>query len=231
MRIDNYLSDYLGISRKDIKSLFKKNIIYVNDILLKDIGFKVNNNDIISYNGEQIIVEEYVYYILNKPKGYVSSTINSNEGISLLELVNDKRELKIVGRLDKDTEGLIIITNDGDLIHEFTSPKKSLFKTYYGEFSGEYNINKHIEDSFKEGFILNGEKTLPGSFEYLGSNKCLVSISEGRFHQVKLMCEAFGLHIEYLKRIKIGNLELSKLNLGIGEYLKISKGDLIKEVY
>lgn len=232
MRIDKYFSS-LGIrSRSEIKKELKKGNVKVNDVVIKDASFDVKDNDIVKLNDEIIKYEKYVYYILNKPQGYVCARCD-NLYPTVLELIDDKHtDLSPVGRLDKDTEGILLVTNDGVLLHELMSPKKHVSKTYYAEIKGV--VDKKDILSFKEGIDIGDEKlTLPATLKILSVNledntsKVEITIVEGRYHQVKRMIKAVGKEVTFLKRIAIGKLKLRD-DLKIGEYIKIEKKELLK---
>lgn len=232
MRIDKYFSSLRIRSRSEIKKELKKGNVKVNDVIIKDPSHDVKKGDIVKLEDKIIEYEEYVYYILNKPQGYVCARMD-NLYPTVLEIIDDKRnDLSPVGRLDKDTEGILLITNDGALLHDLMSPKKHVSKTYYAEIAGI--VNESDIESFKEGLDIGDEKkTLPAKLTILSKNledntsKVEITIIEGRYHQVKRMIKAVGKEVTFLKRISIGNLKLNE-DLKLGECIKIDKKALLK---
>ena len=167
--------------------------------------------------------------MMNKPDGVLSATYDPKDPI-ILDLIEDvpTRGLFPVGRLDKDSEGLLLITNDGKLAHELLSPKKHVDKVYYIEYSGE--LDKDVEFKFKGGITLeDGYKCLPAKIELMGDNKAYVTISEGKFHQVKRMINMCNGEVTYLKRVKFGPLVLDE-SLKEGEYRFLSNLELDKVI-
>ncbi|MCQ2978884.1 MAG: pseudouridine synthase, partial [Clostridia bacterium] len=196
----------------------------------------IKEGDVIKYNDEVITYEEFVYYILNKPEDYVCAR-EDNISKTVLELIDSSRkDLTTVGRLDKDTTGLLIITDDGKTVHDLTSPKKHVDKTYYADIDG---IVKDSDiEKFKNGLDIGDDKlTLPSILKILSTDektntsKIEVTISEGRYHEVKRMFESIDCKVTTLKRISIGKLNLSDLNIEIGEYKKVTKDELYNLIY
>lgn len=191
---------------------------------------KVNPyEDNIFLDNERIIYRRYIYLMMNKPKGLVSST--DDPSFKTVVDILDQEYLIYkpfpVGRLDKDTEGLLLITNDGKLAHELLSPKKRVDKKYYVEVDG-YVEEEHIR-LFKEGIILDdGYKTLPSQLEIINSSivsKVYLTIQEGKFHQVKRMFKSVGMKVLYLKRISMGNLILDE-NLDVGQFRELTDEEI-----
>ena len=231
MRLDKLLSHSNYGTRKEVKELIRKGFVLINGIVIKDDDYKVDElkDEIVVANNE-IKWEEYIYIMLNKPADYVSATYD-NFKPTVISLIKgyEKRNIFPVGRLDIDTEGLLLITNDGMLAHQMLSPKSHVDKKYYVEFDGIYK--KSFIDSFNDGIVLDdGYKCMPAKIEYLGDNKCNVIIKEGKFHQVKRMFEALNCSVTYLKRIEFGLLKLDN-NLKLGEYRNLTKEeiDMIKK--
>ncbi len=229
-RIDKIISNMGYGSRKDVKQIIKEGRIMVNDSIVTDNKIKVNpyeNN--IYIDGEEINYREYIYIMMNKPQGLVSSTDDPSSK-TVIDLL-DKRYLIYepfpVGRLDKDTEGLLLISNDGKLAHEILAPKNKVNKKYYVEVDG-YIEDKHIE-VFKKGVILDdGYNTLPSNLEIISSgviSKVYLTIQEGKFHQVKRMFESISMKVIYLKRVSMGELVLDN-GLDLGEYRELSKNEI-----
>ena len=211
MRLDKLLAHMDYGSRKEVKELIRKGYVLVNGNVIKDDDFKVDEiNDEINILDSEIKYEEFIYIMLNKPEGYVSATYDYSKPI-VLDLIDDykKRNLFPVGRLDIDTHGLLLITNDGNLAHRMLSPKSHVDKKYYLKYDGKYN--ESFIQKFNDGITLDdGYKCMPAEFIDLGDNEAYIIIREGKFHQVKRMMEAVGCNVTFLKRISFGNLVLDE---------------------
>ena len=222
MRLDKYLADMTGISRLEIKKLIKKGDVKVNDIVIKTNDYKVKEDDVVYLNDKQIKYQEFEYYILNKPAGYLSATEDKYDK-TIMELIDLKRkDLVPVGRLDKDSEGLILLTNDGKLNHYLLSPKNHVSKKYYVEVDKE--IAGNAKELFEKPMDLGDFITKPAIYENIDSHRAYLTICEGKFHQVKRMFEKIGTNVTYLKRIEFKNLKLG--NLEIGKYRPLNKEEL-----
>ncbi|MCT4592995.1 MAG: rRNA pseudouridine synthase [Anaeromicrobium sp.] len=229
-RIDKVLSSIGYGTRKEIKEYLKRGYITVNGEVIKQGKTHVNPyEDVIKVNDEEINYREFVYIMLNKPGGVISATYD-NLHETVVDLLED--EFRVfepfpVGRLDKDTEGLLIITNDGKLSHEVLSPKKHVPKTYYAHIDG-YVRDEHVK-KFKEGVYIDEDyKTLPADLRVLetgDTSKIEVTIYEGKFHQVKRMFKAIGMEVVYLKRIQMGRLKIDE-TLELGQYREITKEEI-----
>ena len=231
MRIDKYLTKTGLGNRKQVKELLKRKQIIVDDKLITNDNFQVSENANVYYKDDNGIrkleYEEYIYLMLNKPQDYVCAT-KDNLHKTVLDLIvgYEERELHIVGRLDVDTEGLLLITDDGNFTHKVTSPKSNISKKYYVEYSGV--INDNAITMVEEGIILDdGEKTKSGTLEPLTSSSAYITIFEGKFHQVKKMIAALGGKVTFLKRVMIGDLNL---DVDLGKSRKLTKEDLNKIV-
>lgn len=224
MRLDKYLT-LQGIgSRTQVKEIVKKGNVRVNDNTIKKPEFHVDEeNDKIELDGEILEYNKFYYYMLNKPAG-VLSAVTDNNCKTVLDLldVTPKNGLFPVGRLDKDTEGLLLITNNGQLTHDLLSPNKHVDKTYYVELDGDL-VDSDI-DLFKEGLDIGEKsKTKPAILEIMPErNKTFITITEGKYHQVKRMFGAIGLTVTYLKRLSMGTLKLDD-SLKPGEYRKLTE--------
>lgn len=214
-RLDKFLADAGAGTRSEVKKFIQKGQVQVNGTVVKKPEEKVTpGEDKVFLLGSEIgAAPEFVYYMLHKPAGYVSAT-EDNRDKTVMELVPSKRKgLFPVGRLDKDTEGLLLITDDGDLAHRLLSPKKHVDKTYYAVVDGhaaEEDVKK-----LAEGVDIGEKKlTLPAKLEILsaknGQSEILLTICEGKFHQIKRMMEAVGKKVTYLKRISMGPLILDE---------------------
>lgn len=212
MRIDKYLADMSCGSRKEVKELLKLGRVKVNDVIIKKNDYKVNENDIVKLDDEIINYLEYEYYILNKPAGYISA-LEDNRYPVIIDLVNTRRKDVVpVGRLDLDTEGIILLTNDGQLNHRLLSAKYHVDKKYYVEL--ESDIDESAIDTFARPLDLGDFITLPAKLEILDKRSAYLTISEGKYHQVKRMFEAIGNKVIYLRRDEFGPLKTGDLKLG-----------------
>lgn len=231
IRLDKYLAD-IGIgSRSEVKKYIKKGQVKVDNQLIKDIGYKVNlDKEKVYFDNNLLEYNKYIYLMLNKPAGVVSAT-RDNVHKTVIDLIDKKYQKNIfpVGRLDIDTEGLLLITNDGQLAHDLLSPKKKIPKTYYAKVQGQVT-NKEVKE-FENGLIIDDNFTaLPAKLEILESgqvSKVNVTIYEGKFHQVKRMFEAVGMKVIYLKRISMASLELDK-NLELSSYRQLTDDEIRK---
>lgn len=235
VRLDKFLADSGIGTRAEVKKLIQKGMVQINGEKAKKPEQKVDpQTDAVEFAGERLGARaEFVYYLLHKPAGYVSATEDTREK-TVLELVpkDGRRKLFPVGRLDKDTEGLLLITDDGLLAHQLLSPKKHVDKTYFAVTEGKV-VPEDIE-KIQEGVDIGDEElTLPGRLEILKTwkesgvwhSEILLTIHEGRFHQVKRMMEALGKNVTYLKRISMGSLELPK-ELPRGKARELTKAEL-----
>lgn len=218
MRLDKYLTT-LGIgSRSQVKELIKKGKIKVNNQTVNKPELHIDEkNDIVNMDGLDLNYHKFYYYMMNKPAG-VLTAVSDSQCETVLDLmdVTPKKGLFPVGRLDKDTEGLLLITNDGELSHLLLSPGKHVDKTYYVELDG--TLKEEYIDFFKEGFDIGLKaNTKPANLEIIDENKAYITITEGKYHQVKRMFKHFGLTVTYLKRLRMGSLKLDDA-LKPGEY-------------
>lgn len=230
-RLDKVISNLGYGSRKEIKQLARKGLIEVDGEIIKDSGYSVDpEKSIIKVNGEEIFYRKYIYLMMNKPAGVVSATFDNRDEtvIDLLEIDHQAFEPFPVGRLDKDTVGLLFLTNDGELNHRLISPKWHVDKVYYAK------IDKAVKDddikAFKAGIKLDdGYVCKEGKLEIINSSEegseVLVTIQEGKFHQVKRMFQALGKEVIYLKRIKFGGISLDE-DLEEGEYRELTEKEL-----
>ena len=231
MRLDKFLCDNNIGTRSQVKEYIKKGQVAINGQIVKKPETKVNEDtDIVICQGKEIHYQKYVYYMLNKPEGVVSAT-NDNTAPTVVSLltVPEQKELFPVGRLDKDTEGLLLITNDGELAHRLLSPKKHVDKVYYAKVQGK--VDESDVKAFADGVDI-GDDTLAKSADLriLKSGKeseIELTITEGRFHQVKRMFHAVGKEVIYLKRLSMGSLALDK-TLTKGEYRSLTEEEIKK---
>lgn len=212
MRLDKLLSHTGFGSRKEVKPLLKSGAVVVNGTIQKDSKTQVNpDKDQITVHGTPVVYQEFVYFMLHKPQNVVSAT-EDNVSETVIDLLAQEDTLTDpfpVGRLDKDTEGLLIITNDGTLAHNLLSPKKHIDKTYYAKIDGD--VTAEDVEAFAAGIELDdGYTCKPARLEIITPNEIKVTIQEGKFHQVKRMFAARGKSVSYLKRISMGNLQLDE---------------------
>lgn len=224
IRLDKYLADMGVGTRTEVKNLIKKGRVCVNETVIKDPGYKVNDEDNIKCDGANVSYKVYEYYMLNKPSGYITATEDRREKTVMDLIVSNRHDLFPVGRLDKDTEGLLLITNDGEMAHNLLSPKKHVAKTYYVEL--ENDIELHYEEAFEKGIILkDGTLTKPGKLEKIDNKSVYLTIYEGKFHQVKRMFEAIDNKVLYLKRMTMGTLKLDD-RLELGGYRELTTEEI-----
>ena len=228
LRLDKMLAHCGYGSRKEVKSFIRKGEVIVNGEIIKNDDYKVDSDkDEVIVFDESVNYHELVYIMLNKPDGVVSATYDPFKE-TVIDLVNEYASYKVfpVGRLDIDTTGLLLITNDGLLCHKLLAPKSHVDKKYYVDVEGivtDDDIKK-----FNDGVWLDGELCKPAKLEILESNnisKCHVTISEGKYHQVKRMFESVNKKVIYLKRITFGNLTLDN-SLKLGEYRKLTDEEI-----
>ncbi|MEC0228997.1 pseudouridine synthase [Paenibacillus alba] len=235
-RLDKILA-HVGIgTRSELKRLAKEGAINVNGVKVKDSGMQVNpETDVIKVNGEAVLYREFVYLMMNKPQGVVSATEDNRDRtvVDLLDDVYAPFEVFPVGRLDKDTEGFLLLTNDGKLAHNLLSPRKHVAKTYFAKV--EWEVTETDREAFSQGVTLDdGYETLPGILKILQSgnesngelSEIELTIMEGKFHQVKRMFQAVGKRVSYLKRISMGPLVLDP-NLALGQARELTKEELL----
>lgn len=226
MRIDKYISGCGYASRKDVKKLIKQGLVFIDGEVCKKPEEQTDENSIVEVDGERLIYREFVYLMLNKPQGCVSAVYDKKYPV-VTEFVPEEYahfEVYPVGRLDIDTEGLLILTNDGQFAHEMTSPKKDVYKRYFAV------LDKPMEEKDVEIFAGGMEfKEFTAKSAKLeiteNPNEVYIEIAEGKFHQVKRMCERVGKTVTYLKRVTIGNLKLDK-SLEKGEVRELTKDEL-----
>lgn len=255
-RLDKYLADMKAGSRSEVKTMIRKGRVSVNGRIVCDAGCKVAKNDTVLLDGKSFEYTSMEYIMLNKPAGVLSATKDKNQK-TVLDLVSDARrkDLFPVGRLDRDTEGLLLLTNDGALAHRLLSPKKHVDKVYFARVCGRVTEREVLK--FQQGFLLeqdvNAESgkeffCLPAKLEILkfqsddsisdfldteggehnlnsGISEVRLTIHEGKFHQVKRMFEAVGMKVLYLKRLSMGSLSLDEA-LAPGEYRYLTKTEI-----
>ncbi len=230
MRLDKFLSQSGIGSRKDVRKDIKRGKVLVNGEVQKDFGLHIDElSDDIQYDGKRIRYRQFVYIMLHKPSGYISATTD-NFHDTVLDLIEgyDNYELFPVGRLDIDTEGLIILTNDGQLAHRVLSPKRHIPKTYLVHLDNA--LNDRDINMLENGIQLeDGYICKPADIQIIEDEdvyKLHITITEGKYHQVKRMFLALGKHVLYLKRISMGTLKLDD-TLNLGEYRELSEQEVM----
>lgn len=226
IRLDKFLCELEIGTRSQVKDMIKKGMIFVDDEIVKKADYKFDEMTAkVCVNGKELSYQKFFYYMLHKPQGVVSAT-NDNHDTTVLDLLKDApgKDMFPVGRLDKDTEGLLLITNDGELSHNLLSPKKHVEKTYLVET--KETITDEMKQCLEQGVDIGEEKiTLPAKVKVLENNKIELTITEGKFHQVKRMLKAVDNEVVYLKRLSMGSLRLDE-NLPLGEYRCLTKEEL-----
>lgn len=231
MRLDRFLAHTGYGTRKEVKVLLKRKCVLVNGaIITKGDTILKLDSDSVTVNDEVVHYQKFIYLMLNKPGGYLSATEDNHQQtvIDLLDANSQRFSPFPVGRLDKDTEGLLLLTNDGYLAHFLLSPKKQVHKTYYAKVAGV--MDEADVKAFREGIILeDGYECLPANLEILStvedSSDVLITISEGKFHQIKRMVVSCGKEVSFLKRLTMGSLKLDE-NLKLGEYRPLTEQEL-----
>lgn len=226
MRLDKFLADMQIGTRSEVKKLIQKGHVSINDQIVKKVDTKVDEKTIVYVDGLRVDYVSYEYYLLNKPAGFLSATQDSHYPV-VMELVPCiRKDVGIVGRLDKDTEGLLLLTNDGELNHRLLSSKNHVLKKYYVQV--DTDIPDNAEDVFSKPIVFEEFTSLPAEFEYIDNRSAYLTICEGKYHQVKRMFEKIGCTVTYLKRVQFGSLTLDGLESG--QYRTLTEGE-IKDLY
>ena len=226
IRLDKFLCEMEIGSRSHVKDMIKKGMVSVDGEVIKKADFKFDEKTTrVCVNEKEISYQKFFYYMLNKPAGVVSATMD-NYDKTVLDLLKDApgKDLFPVGRLDKDTEGLLLITNDGELSHNLLSPKKHVDKTYLVETAEV--VTSNMVQALEKGVDIGEEKlTLPAKVKMLEEKKIELTITEGKFHQVKRMLKAVENEVTYLKRLSMGSLMLDEC-LKLGEYRNLTEKEV-----
>ncbi len=231
MRLDKYLAEMGVGTRQEVKKQIRQGKAAVNGTVVKAADTKIDEtSDEVTISGRNISYVSYEYYMLNKPAGVVSATEDRRD-TTVIDLIKEKKrkDLFPVGRLDKDTEGLLLITNDGDLAHRLLAPKKHVDKVYYAKIDGM--VTEEDVKRFAEGIDIGAEEeemTRPAKLDIMKSaeeSEIRLTIHEGKFHQVKRMFLAVGKEVTYLKRERMGTLCLDE-NLKPGEYRLLTEEEI-----
>ena len=226
VRLDKFLSHMGYGTRNEVKNIIKNGWVTIEGKTIKKADFQVKEDQTVYVDDVPVSYVRYEYYILNKPIGYVSAT-EDNVYPTVMELIPSIRnDLYPVGRLDLDTEGLLLVCNDGQLTHELLSPKKHVLKKYSVEFEG--SLPENAIDIFAQPMDLDDFVTKPSQLEVLDQDKAYLTISEGKFHQVKRMFQKVGCEVTYLQRVCFGPLELKDLEIGQARALTPEEIELLK---
>lgn len=235
MRLDKFLGELNIGTRSEVKKYIKKSQVTVNGKIEKDPGKNISETtDEIAFKGDALTYEKFVYYLLHKPKGVISATEDKEKTvIDLLKEKDFRKDIFPVGRLDKDTEGLLLLTNDGKLAHDLLSPKKHVDKMYFAKIRGIVT-EKEVEKFSHEMTLQNGDVVKPSELKILKTDEkartsdITLVIREGKFHQVKRMFHAVGMEVTYLKRLSMGSLTLGDLPYGTYRPLTLEEVSLLK---
>lgn len=221
MRLDKFVSDAAALTRSESRNAIKKGRVAVSGETVKNIAFQIAEESDVTLDGSKIAYKKYVYIMLNKPKGYVSATEDRKQKtvLELLEPSFSRYQLFPVGRLDIDTEGFLLLTNDGELAHNMLAPNKNVGKTYFLRL--ERNITDEEITMLENGVDIGECITKPAKAERTGENEIYLTITEGKFHQIKRMAKATGNEVVYLKRVSYGKFCLDE-TLNLGDYRVLS---------
>ncbi|MBR6510117.1 MAG: pseudouridine synthase [Clostridia bacterium] len=227
IRLDKFISNQLNIPRSMARTQIKRGKVSVDGEVIRDFAFSFDPElSKIRYKNEAVSYKEHLYLYINKPKGVISATEDKQKQtvIDLLPEAFRRQGMAPVGRLDRDTTGLLLITDDGDFAHNVISPKKQIVKTYIAELDGD--ITEEIIESFKNGITLaDGKKCLPAVLSRVCENTAEIKIYEGKYHQVKRMFGVVGLGVNELKRISIGGFSLPE-NMELGECRELTDEEI-----
>ena len=226
-RLDKFIANQLILPRSVVRNAVRHGKATVDGVVVRDFGFLIDiESASVRFEGQAISYKQYVYIVMNKPKGVLSASSDSSRK-TVVDLVPEqlhRPDIAPVGRLDKDTTGLLIITDDGVFSHNCISPKKKISKAYIAELDGD--ITKDMIAKFKRGVVLaDGQKCAPAILERVGENIAKIVISEGKYHQIKRMFGTVGLGVNALHRESIGGLYIPE-GLRQGECIEMKKGEL-----
>jgi len=230
IRIDKYLTDGLLITRKEAKNIIKSGRVKYKDVVVTDVGFKVEDSSTdVFVDDNAVFSKKFRYYLMNKPSGILTATEDKKQKTVLDLLPANIRHLDVapVGRLDKDTTGLLIITNDGVFAHNVISPKSEIPKKYFAKVDGI--LTEDSVKRFETGIVTrDGAEFLPAKLEIITENSCYVTVVEGKYHQVKRMLAAVEAPVLELCRVSIGTLNLEDEDLEQGEYRELDESELCR---
>ena len=228
MRLDKFLCDCGLGTRSQVKLILKSGAVTVDGVQEKDPACKISETQEICYSGERLRLQGRLVILLNKPAGYITATRDEKDKTVMELLPPQYRHVSPVGRLDKETEGLLLFTDDGDLLHRLISPKKQVKKIYYARHEG--TATEQDIAAFAQGLELkDGTKCLPAKLESLGAGESLITVCEGKYHQVRRMMAARGMPVIYLERRQEGELVLGDLPRGQMRILTKEEEDLLEK--
>jgi 23S rRNA pseudouridine2605 synthase len=216
-RLDKFLANKGLVSRRGVKNFLKENAVTINKKKANEGGLRINlSKDKVEINGKNIKENKFVYYLLNKPKGVISSSSDELGRTNVTDLIPERTRIYPVGRLDKDTHGLLLLTNDGELTHKLTHPKFHIPKTYLLTIKG--SVHEEKIEKLRKGIILSDGKTRPAKVEVVIKNEKYtileMEIFEGRYRQIRRMCETIRINLTDLARIKFGSINIGDLKDG-----------------
>jgi len=231
MRLDKFLAHVTGKSRSDVKKFLKQKEVRVDGEIVTSAGFHVAvDKHVVTMFDDELFYQKYVYLMMNKPQGYLSATKDGQDAtvMQLLDTYYDRFDLSIAGRLDKETEGLLILTNDGQFLHNLITPKKKVYKRYVAHIEGELTAENIT--TLERGMVIKDGKdalftTAPANVHVVTAGVVEIEICEGKFHQVRRMFAGVGCKVVYLKRLAIGGLKLDGY-LELGEYRELEVDEL-----
>ncbi len=227
LRLDKYISDLTEGSRREVRDWIRNGWVQVDGLTVRTPETKLDpDRSSVTLNGEPLVYQRFLYYMMDKPEGTITATEDKTQQtvLDILPPELQRRELFPVGRLDKDTSGLLLLTNDGDFAHRVMSPKSEVVKRYLALVDGTLNESDIL--AFQEGLVLSdGTKCLPAGLEILTNKQCIVSVQEGKYHQVKRMLASRGTPVLKLRRLSIGALDLDE-SLGAGGIRALQEREL-----
>lgn len=229
LRLDKFIADGLALTRKEARDKIKKGLVKVEGKKVSDISFQVSEESNITLNDEKVEFVKHIYIMLNKPAGFVSATEDKNKS-TVMDLIDPKfkrYDLFPVGRLDIDTEGFLLLTNNGDLAHNILSPNKKVGKTYFVRLENDISDEdiKKLEDGVDIGDIITKKSIV----ERIAKNEINLTITEGKFHQIKRMAHAVDNNVVYLKRLSYGGLYLDE-TLEKGAYKLLDEEEIMRKL-
>lgn len=228
MRINKYIASSGYCSRRQADKYIIEGKVVINGVLNQDPSYKVSEQDIVQVNGKEIFPEEKVYYMLNKPVGYMSSLKDPNFDKFVVDLIDDNRRIYPVGRLDVDSRGLILLTNDGEFTNKLTHPSNEISKKY--EIITKKSLSKDDIIKFKKGVDIGDESKVKGVIKHIEGSKYEIVIFEGRNRQIRRMLESIGNEVLDLKRIEIGPFSLGELKEKEYRHLSTEELDRLKDL-
>ncbi len=225
MRLDKFIADGVALTRSEARKAIKSGLVRVGGVIAKDIALQIDENAEVALEDRKVEYKRFVYIMLNKPAGYISATEDKKQNtvLELLDPSYTRYKLFPAGRLDIDTEGFLLLTNDGDLAHNILSPTKKVGKTYF------VRLEKSVSDDelrmLEAGVDIGECITRPAQTERISQNEINLTITEGKFHQIKRMANAVGNNVIYLKRLAYGNIFLDE-GLDKGEYRHLTEVEI-----